>query len=570
MEFIHASSRYRALSAVISILAFMITICIVSCSDSPSGPVQPDFTIVSIVFTGDSTGTEGIRSSSRSYEVECRYEQDNGQPFCQVTVAWNPPDGQAVLSYSLHRSTESGFSSGSRVVGTTTDTLLADSDSLQWASTYFYIVSALISDSTLLWSDEGSISTPESPLPTPSQISAISLPMGRCILNWSQCPDSDFSNYTLVRRGDLLVSEVDTLGIFDDVQDTMFVDSILPMYIPRNYHITTTNALGLTSGSNMLQYYDGFGLPWRMDLLWQGPFGFGNYVVIEETMAASSEGEYIFFVELLETQYPYDYAYYLRRINTNNKSTERLRISRDAPSFAYVPGRNALLISRMVDDGTRFLELRDAESFRLIAYRQVGFECDGMLVPPNSGFALVHPVNSSSSILLNLSTVGFADTLDYAFSKGRAVEGFGTYIWGVGGLRRLDPITFEITASRSIDVHGNILASSSGALCFINSSTFYQCDHITLATLYSANLPYPESAALLEVQDTVFAYLYTFSETVTVFNTVSLENTGDVMYDEGLEYVDIFDMVALPQRDEIWCTSRFYDLGYDGAFSISR
>ncbi len=570
MDFIHPSCSYRALPTVISIIAFMITISILSCTDSPSGPVQPDFTIVSIVFTGDLTGTEDIRSSIRSYEPECRHEQDNGQPFCQVTVTWNPPDGQTVLSYTLHRSAESGFSSGSRVVGTTTDTLLADSDSLQWGSTYFYTVSALNSDSTLLWSDEGSITTPDSPLPAPSQISAISLPMGRCILNWSQCPDSDFSNYMLVRRENLLVNEGDTLGIFDSVQDTMFVDSILPVYVPRYYHVTTTNALGLTSESNILKYYDGFGLPWRMDLFWQGPFGFGTYTVIEETMAASSEGEYIFFVELIETEYPYDYAYYLRRINTNSLSSQSMRISRDAPSFAYLPGKDALLISRMVDDGTRFLELRDAGSFSLLAYRQVGFECDGMLVPPNSGFALVHPVGSSSSILLDLSTIGFADTLDYAFSKGQVLEGSGTYIWGVGGLRRLDPITLEIAASRSIDVHCNILASSSGALCFINSSTFYQCDPITLATLYSANLPYPESAALLEEQDTVFAYLYTFSETVTVFNTVSLENTGDVMYDEGMEYVDIFDMVALPQRDEIWCTSRFYDLGIDGAFSISR
>lgn len=570
--------RYSGAAAVSFFLMAMIITGMIGCGDNPSGPVQPDFTIASIIFTGDSTGSKGQRISVRCRPDRER-ESDKGQPYCEVTVTWNSPADQTVLSYSLHRSTEPGISSGGtnvRIVGTTTDTLLADSDSMQWATTYYYAVSAVRSDSLVLWSDEGSIITPLSQLPTPSQISAIDLPMGRCALNWTICPDDDFSYYTLVRRQYSGSLHGDTLGIFSTKQDTTFLDSVLPMYMPRYYQVTTTDTQNLSARSNMLTYTSGYGLPWYVNMYWDGPNNFSNYWIIDETLTPSWNGEYIYFVEYLDTQYPYYLHSYIRRMNTINGESmnSSMSLSEEIYDFGHAPKENALLVSLSNDSSIDVLELWDDYSLEVIYSQRVDFECNGMLTLPYSGIALLHPLGSTSSLVLDLSSMVFVDTLSYSFSSGQVIEGFGAYIWGTGGgLRRVDPVTLEITAFSSVNV-GNqqILASSNGELCFVsNSGTFYRCNPFSLATLYSVVLPSNDAATLVEAQDTVFAYLYTNFEPVTVYNTENLTSPGYVLYEEGMNDIDIYDMITIPDREEIWCTClKHCCYPTYGAFSIAR
>ncbi len=573
--FLELWQRYSGAAVVSFFLTAMIITGMMSCGDNPSGPVQPDFTIASIIFTGDSTGSKGQRISVRCRPDRER-ESDKGQPCCEVTVTWNSPADQTVLSYSLHRSTEPGISSGGtnvRIVGTTTDTLLADSD-LQWATTYYYAVSAVRSDSLVLWSDEGSIITPLSQLPTPSQISAVDLPMGRCALNWTICPDDDFSYYTLVRRQYSGSLHGDTLGIFSTKQDTTFLDSVLPTYMPRYYQVTTTDTQDLSARSNMLTYTSGYALPWYVNMYWDGPNNFSSYWIIDETLTPSWDGECIYFVERIENQYPYFVYSYIRRMNTDNASNKNGCWSDEIHDFVHEPGENALLVSRSIESRAYSLELFDDYSLELLNSLQVDFECSGMLAFPYSGIALLHPLGSASSLVLDLSAMVFVDTLSYSFSSGQVIEGFGAYIWGTGGgLRRVDPVTLEITAFSSVNV-GNqqILASSNGELCFVsNSGTFYRCDPFSLATLYSIVLPSNDAATLVEAQDTVFAYLYTNFEPVTVYNTENLTSPGYVLYEEGMNDIDIYDMITIPDREEIWCTCLKHCCYHTyGAFSIAR
>ena len=568
--------RRRLLEAasVSSFLIAMIITGLMGCGDNPSGPVQPDFTIASIVFTGDSTGSEGRHITTRC-RLEGERELDKGQPYCEVTVTWNSPPDQTVLSYSLHRGTEQGVSSsgsGVRIVGTTTDTLLADSDSLQWATTYYYAVSALASDSTVLWSDEGSITTPLSQLPTPSQISAVDLPMGRCSLTWTACPDEDFSHYTLVRREHSGTLHGDTLGIFHGIQDTFFLDSVPPTYMPRYYQVTTTDTQGLSAKSNMLTYTSDYGLPWYMDIYWDGPYSFDKYWIIDETLIPSWDGEQIYFVEFIENQYPYFVYSYIRRMNTNNAGSTNGCGSDEIHGFAHAPGENALLVSRSIESRAYSLDLYDDYSLELMSSITVDFECDGMLVLPYSGIALIHPLSSVNSLVLDLEAMEFVDTLSYYFSCGQVIEDYGAYIWGMGGgLRRVDPVTLEIIAWGSVyPGYQQMVVSSKGELCCIASNTFYRCDPFSLATLYTVPLPSHEAAALVEAQDTVFAYLYTSLEPVAVYNTENLTSPGYVLYKEGMDGIEIFDMIALKEQEKIWCTCRNYYSDTDGAFSIAR
>jgi hypothetical protein len=213
-------------AAITSVLATaLLILSVAGCGDSPADPESstPDFHIAYVQFTGDSTGAG---NPARAVPSRIEIDDPEGTPFCQITVGWFTPEVDSILAYVLFRSLEPGVqeSGQATIIATTSDTLVNDSYQLDWGTSYYYAVRALDQDSTELWSDEASILTPNSQIPTPSVLSAIDLPMGQCILHWTICPDDDFSSYILLRDTGSSMLSPDTLGVFTDVADTTCSD----------------------------------------------------------------------------------------------------------------------------------------------------------------------------------------------------------------------------------------------------------------------------------------------------------------------------------------------------------
>ena len=575
MRRFHAGEHSRTVFIPAAML-FAAILLLLSCGDDPFSPILPDFNLVSIVFTGDSTGGGNVRSKITA-QPQRQQETDKGDPFCQVTVTWSPPEDENVLSYSLFRSIEPNVSSDDIIVTTTADTVAIDSDSLQWGTTYYYAVRAVRSDSTTLWSDEGNITTPLSQLPTPSVLSAIPLPMGKCMLNWTQCPDDDFFSYTLVRSQFAWMSNCDTLGVFLSDQDTLFVDSIVPLYMPRFYQVTTSDTQDISVQSNMLEYVDGYGLPWFIDIIWQGPRDIGSYWIREETLAHSWHEDYIYFIERNEIPYPPYTAYqYIRRLNASSGGAVNEGLCGTdvpCPMFTHSPEENALLVSVPNPDYSSELLLLAEYSLGTITSIHIDVRLNGLLAIPQSGLALLSLYGSSSTLVLDISSMQFVDTLDYAFAHGKVFDGLGVYIWGGGGpLRRVDPISLEITASKpTIPLCKGMLAADNGDLCFFNSSVAYRCDPYDLSTLSTYVLPYYEKATLVDAQGSLFAYLYSSSSrSISVYDLENSQYLGDVIGDPDIELFEVFDMLTLPGENAVWCTGGVINDYYYGAFSISR
>ena len=570
--------RRSAASIAFFAVSLSILLIFVSCSNNPSSPelFQPDFYLASITFTGDSTG-----ESQRHYLAEntdgSRISVEKGVPFCQTTVCWNPVIDERVLSYVLHRSTSPDIHSGTSLVttiGSTTDTLLIDSESMEWGVTYYYAVTALKADSTILWSDEDSILTPSSPLPTPSVISAADLMMGRSLISWTVCPDEDFYSYTLLRDNYVGMHVCDTLGVFYEAQNSIFTDSILPAYVPRYYKVVTTNTSGLSSVSNVYCYSPGSGLPWRVDRYWEGPNHFPTYSVIG-IPKQSLGGEYLYFLDRIEGNGLRADAYRITRMITATTSTTSTYSDEAFSDFVHAPQQSALLASRPVDI-YMVIELLDELTLELKDSLYVDFDASGILAFSNGGKAIVHPEGSAVSYVLDIQQMKLVDTVSYAFTSGQLLAGCGAYVWGgSGGLRRIDEATQEIAATSSIQVAGGIIASSQGEVCVISTDgIFYRLNAITLSQNYSVPLPgVPVHSALVEFDNTVYAYLWDNStEPMTVYNTEDLTSPGHVTYKEDMEgdQVEIIGVINIQGRNEIWCSYRNYTEYYEGLFSIAE
>lgn len=566
--------RCKIACIVVFLFSIFILLAAVSCFNNPAEPepFQPDFYLSSITFTGDSTGESRRQLLTRS-SCENRLLLEKGVPFCQYTVCWNSAIADSVLSYSLRRSTSPEIysdSSGVIIIGTTTDTVFVDSNSMEWGTTYYYAVSALKSDSTILWSDEGSILTPSSPLPTPSEISAVDLLLGRSLLSWTVSPDEDFYSYTLLRDNYQGMHVCDTLGVFYGSQDSIFTDSILPTYVPRYYKVVTTNASGFSSESNVLCYYPGSGLPWRVHRYWEGPYEFHTYSV-SGILKQSLSGDYIYFKDRIRQS---TYWYRITRMSTSTTSNTSIYSDEAFCDFVHASQQGALLTSKSISEYLNAIELRDEFSLELLDSLEVDFECSGMLAFPVGGNAIVHPEGSSVTYVLDIQQMELVDTLSYSFTSGQILDGYGSYVWGEsGGLRRIDETTLDVAASSLIDVMDGIIVSSQGELCVISTDgVFHRLNSETLSENYSVPLPgSPLRSALVEYENTVYAYLWENpSEPMTVYNTENLTCPGQVTYKEGMEQVAILGVISIQKRNEIWCSYLNINEYDTGLFSIAN
>ena len=304
------------------VFIFLLSISVVySCGDTPTDPdpETPTFSITSISFTGDSTGSSNSRFGVRASSRRAANTDSKDDPYTEVTLAWSAIDIDSVLNYSVCRSEEPGIPSGSTsytTAGITTDTSCVDEDSLAWGYTYYYAVKATGSDSSEYWSNEVSIVMPNSQFPTPSVLTAVDLPVGHCQLSWTACPDSDFHSYTLIINDYPQLFNAETLCIVNDVDETDFLDSLPPLYTQRYYQVLTTDDQGLTVGSNFLEYINAYGTPWLLNYyVWDSDpmcYPSGNIL-------SSSDESSIYFTHI--TEYPTYTIGFLKRVDTENGST---------------------------------------------------------------------------------------------------------------------------------------------------------------------------------------------------------------------------------------------------------
>ncbi len=530
------------------------------CGDSPAEPDLPDFLLNSIVFSGDSIGgapvatalTGATRTGSR------------GEPYCEVTVSWAPPVHQRVTSYSVHRALGPGIPTGSvdyRTLGTTTMLSFPDSDSLVWSTTYYYAVSALLADSSVLWSNEEPFTTPTTDYPTPSVLEVEDLLMGQCLLHWSPCPDQDFSSYTVV-VGLGLYSPGDTIGVFHDVNDTLTVSVANPDF-PVYFQVTTTDTEGHASKSNMVQYSHNGELPWKL----------GRFIHLFQSYeecsnlgmwVASLSGKYLYFIDRM---YVYIYETWgINRINTEQGAYTRRQTTNELSSLCHVSSRNGVLVS-YDDTYGMYLDLLDENTLQTVSTLPVDFTCSAMIAGEMDARAVLCPEGSQTSLVLDMNSMTFVDTLDFTFWRGWVLGGHGTYIWGgEEGLCRLDPATLAIAAACPITVSCNPFITSDGDLCVLSGTNdLYRLNPFSLEVLDSRVLPdLPSQTVIVEASGELFAYYPNhpyYPDSLIVMNTEDLEIAGKVHLSQEIMSSE---MIVLPDRDQIWCLFRTdpVDAGY--------
>lgn len=551
--------------------ALFVCVALLGCGDDdPTGPGSlPDFYLKAVSFTGDSIAgdSNAIRFSRMR---ERRTEDDKGDPYTEVTVTWSPPEGGSVIVYNVFRSLESGIPSGTTVadtIGSTTDSLFVDADSLEWGEVYYYAINAVTADSTILWSDESSITLPSDPMlnyPTPSVLTAQDLPLGRCILTWSECPDDDFASYTLIRQNWEVQLHPDTLGIFDEVTEISYTDLDPAPYSPRYYKVITSDIQGLSSDSNLLEYASGYGLPWFLDFIIQ------DELMVVGQLIVSEDEDYLYYLE--DRTYP-PHRWQLHRVTASNGGhTQTGLLSYGQPQIDFDPVTDHLLTAIPSDTSTYF-SLRNSSSLDIVDQIEIPFKSSGLLALPTGGRALIKRQLTNISYVIDLATLQLVDTLALSFEYGQSIDGYGTYIIGDGPLRRIDPQTCEIMATSSISPGevAPLMVSSEGELCFFWDGVFYRLDPNSLTLLGSMSLPVSSWSVgiAVEAQDSIYAYIRGgYNDSLIVYNTETQEFAGKVIKSQITQMEVPGDMAFIESNKDIWCLHSSIHI-WSGIYRIS-
>ncbi|MCD4706110.1 MAG: hypothetical protein K8S62_00035 [Candidatus Sabulitectum sp.] len=233
----------------IALVTTVLIVLLSGCGDS-TGPSESDLTpsVLTLTFTGDS-----LKAVSPAGILGFTGTKEN----CEVTVSWTICPESAFSNYVLYRSETSGIpadQSGALVLGVFSDANsneYIDAD-VQWGIEYYYALRTQDEDDDGVWSNEDSIKTPGS-APTPSVLSA-EVSAGSVILQWTECPDSDFYSYRLYRSPDPGIQNdttfADNIYTATSSSDTLFKDLDVSSGSEYYYALLTTNSLGFSSWSN--------------------------------------------------------------------------------------------------------------------------------------------------------------------------------------------------------------------------------------------------------------------------------------------------------------------------------
>ncbi len=243
-------------------LAVGLVILFLSCdSTTPSGPSALTFNLISVVFTGDSTGTSLNRALS-----------GKSNPRLEMTLTWEKPVIDQRQTFTVFRSEipDIQLDPGEAVeLQVQLETIFSDSTGLEWNRGYYYAICAVDMDENCWWSNEVYVKTPVSPFPEASQLSCSQLDFVVCNLSWSKYTEDSFASYLLIRSTfpdiEHITYNKDTLVVTDDVNELSFTDFTIPDYETRYYVLVTVDEDGLSSYSNEVEFTPGATIPWRVD-----------------------------------------------------------------------------------------------------------------------------------------------------------------------------------------------------------------------------------------------------------------------------------------------------------------
>lgn len=248
------------------ITASFMLFTIVACDST--GPSEPDFLISSIVFTGDSTGTEPAEKIS----VASQLRGTLSVPLCEFTLDWEEPFPDTRFEYIVFRSEEPSIQSdpseANELIAISQNNW-SDSDGLEWGTDYYYAVKAIQASGGANWSNEVCVTSPESPFPEAALLNMEKIGFSLCSLQWTEWPDEGFQAYILLRS---YLSDIehnpeythDTLFTATDRYSLTFTDSTVAGVYDYYYVLVTRNTIGLDSFSNEVHFVPGADIPWRV------------------------------------------------------------------------------------------------------------------------------------------------------------------------------------------------------------------------------------------------------------------------------------------------------------------
>ncbi|OQB36963.1 MAG: Regulator of chromosome condensation (RCC1) repeat protein [Candidatus Latescibacteria bacterium ADurb.Bin168] len=244
----------------------LIPVCLISaaglfiaCGKSPSGPESgPTPSVLTVELTGGDETCLRLEASTEEAVpagvAPGRGCSDAGSE-CGVTATWTICPDNDFQSYALYRSTSPGIAADPEnaellITFTDADQRSFEDTTVVLGVTYHYAVRTGNTANEVAWSNEAEITTPGAP--TPSVLTAVA-GATEVALSWTQCPDADFSCYTLYRSYVAGIAEdtlsAEKLGVFTDPDMLSFNDSTIAQ--PTAYYaLRTTNAAGLSVWSN--------------------------------------------------------------------------------------------------------------------------------------------------------------------------------------------------------------------------------------------------------------------------------------------------------------------------------
>ncbi len=179
------------------------------------------------------------------------FESPSGITSSAVKLAWDSDTGSDFDFYRIYRSDEAAVETSDSMVAEVTDrdsTVYFDT-TLSPGNVYYYRIFTYDTKGLFSGSNTRTITTSDSNYspPVPS-LAASRSSLDQADLSWTQCPDADFSSYT-IERDTGSETWADQVTVITDIGTVTYSDTGLDTGITYSYRVKVTDRLGLSSYS---------------------------------------------------------------------------------------------------------------------------------------------------------------------------------------------------------------------------------------------------------------------------------------------------------------------------------